>query len=139
MAERGVDLSGRWSGVYFFPADDDVNPDDSLPPTPFTAELEDHEGCVTGNTVEPDLFADHDNPPPIPAAIEGHHAAGVLTFTKSPNGGGQIHTIDYVGTISADGNAISGTWIIFGDWSGTFRMQRSEVDATVAVEREAAI
>ncbi|MNS77969.1 hypothetical protein D3C86_1805940 [compost metagenome] len=72
--------------------------------------------------------------PPIPARLEGHHFDGQLVFTKFPNGGGQTHSIDYVGSISADGNSIAGRWVIHGDWSGTFRMQRRPAPINVALD-----
>ncbi len=80
-----------------------MNPDDTAPATPFTAELTDDAGHVAGRTVEPDMFGGP-YAPPIPALIDGSHADGELTFTKFPEGGGQTHTIDYAGTISGDGN-----------------------------------
>ena len=139
MAERGVDLSGRWSGVYFYPTDAEMNPSDDWPPTPFTADLVDRGGFIEGRSEENSFDADGIEIVFVPAALEGSHQNGVLTFTKSPQGGGHIHTIDYAGTISGDGNSIAGDWIIYGEWSGTFRMQRSDVGATEAIEREAAV
>jgi len=115
-----------------------MNPDDTAPATPFTAELTDDAGHVAGRTVEPDMFGGP-YAPPIPALIDGSHADGELTFTKFPEGGGQTHTIDYAGTISGDGNVIAGRWIIYGVWEGTFQMQRRVVSADKAAERETAI
>jgi hypothetical protein len=131
-----TDLTGRWTGIYFYPVDPEWNPEDDLPPTPFTAELIDAGGLVTGTTLEPDTFG-YEDAPPIPAALEGHHFDGELTFTKFPDGGGQVHTIDYIGTIAADRNSISGRWIIHGEWSGTFQMQRKVTTATVGAEQAA--
>jgi len=135
---RNIDLSGRWEGVYFYPVDDELNPFDDLPPTPFTAKLVDRCGHVTGRTTEPDMFGGPDALQ-IPATLEGHHANGELTFTKFPDGGGQIHTIDYMGTISGDANIISGRWIIYGEWEGTFRMQRRVVASVVSVGLKATV
>lgn len=130
------DLTGRWSGVYFYPVDPDWNPDDDLPPTPFTADLKDAGGRVTGTTLEPDVLGPPGSPP-IPATIEGERMGTRLDFTKFPDGGGQTHSIDYHGDISADGNVVSGDWIIHGDWSGTFRMQRRVVTAEAEVTTDA--
>jgi len=132
------DLTGRWTGVYFYPVEPDWNPDDDLPPTPFTAELADVGGRVTGSTLEPDVLG-HAGAPPIPATLEGHHFDGELTFTKFPDGGGHIHTIDYIGTIAADGNSVSGNWVIHGEWSGTFAMQRRIVASVVSSELSATV
>jgi hypothetical protein len=128
-----ANLTGRWTGVYFYPVDPELNPDDDLPPTPFTAELRDVGGHVTGATLEADVFGPPDAPA-IPATLDGHHLDGRLTFTKFPNGGGQVHSIDYVGSIAGDGNSVSGQWIIHGEWSGTFRMQRKLARTGAALE-----
>ena len=133
-----IDLTGRWTGVYFYPVDPDWNANDNLPATPFTAELVDTAGLVRGTTMEPDVLGPPDSPP-IPATLEGHHLDGELTFTKLPDGGGQIHTIDYIGAISGDGNSISGRWVIHSEWSGTFQMQRRVTPATVAIEQAATV
>ena len=131
-------LTGRWTGVYFYPVDPELNPEDDLPPTPFTAELRDAGGHVTGTTLEPDVFGAPDAPP-IPATLEGHRLDGQLTFTKFPDGGGQVHSIDYIGSISGDGNSISGQWIIHGEWSGTFRMQRKVAPISAARRVDTAV
>ena len=134
------DLTGRWEGVYFYPVDADVNPLDDLPPTPFTAVIEDRGGEIHGQTSEPDLSGGpaNDNGE-ILAVIEGHRLAAALFFTKFPRGR-QTHTIDYQGIISGDGNSISGQWIIHGEWSGTFQMQRrltsAEKSSSQAVEAQ---
>jgi len=133
-----IDLTGRWTGVYFYPVDPEWNANDNLPATPYSAELADVGGMVTGSTLEPDLLGDPDAPP-IPATVEGHHFDGELTFTKFPDGGGQLHTIDYIGAISPDGNSISGRWIIHGEWSGTFTMQRKVVSSVVSSEQSATV
>ena len=130
-----VDLSGRWTGVYFYPIDPDWNANDNMPATPFTAELTDTAGVVIGRTTEPDLlFADGVE---ILAVIEGRHEGARLTFTKSPDGRDRDHVILYDGEISPDGNAVSGRWTIPGDWSGDFRMQRRTVAEALSEERSA--
>ncbi|WP_420479360.1 hypothetical protein [Brevundimonas sp. FT23028] len=126
-----VDLTGRWTGVYFYPHDPVSNPDDDLPPTPFVAELSDTGGAVTGTTIEPDTLGGADQPD-IPAIVDGHHDGAVLTFTKFSEGGGHDDPIDYTGQILDDGDTIVGSWSIYGDWSGTFRMQRRAVSESVA-------
>lgn len=130
---KSADLSGRWTGVYFYPVDAAFNPHDVLPPTPFEAQLRDASGDVSGSTLEPDALGPP-GAPPIPARIEGHHFDGQLVFTKFPDGGGHTHSIDYVGSISSDGNSIAGRWVIPGDWSGTFRMQRSLTPVSATLE-----
>ena len=134
MAEpSGIDLTGPWTGVYFYPVHAEWNPDDSMAPTPFKAEVVDLEGHITGTTGEPDLNSGPGYPD-IRAVIEGHREGLTLFFTKFPEG--RIHTIDYVGDIAADGDSISGQWIIHGDWSGVFRMQRGATTRSRAETRE---
>ena len=128
-AEQPPPLTGRWTGVYFYPVDPELNPDDTMPATPFMAELTDVNGIITGVTQEPDMFSGADAPP-ISATLDGQYFSGELVFTKTPHGGGQTHTIDYIGAVSADGNAIAGRWIIYDVWSGVFRMQRTVVVTT---------
>lgn len=127
-----VDLTGRWTGVYFYPHDPDWNANDNMPATPFTAELTDAAGVVVGQTLEPDLlFSDGVD---IRAVLEGRHDGLRLTFTKTPDARDRDHVILYDGEISADGDSISGRWTIPGDWSGDFSMQRRSVSEAVSEE-----
>ena len=77
--------------------------------------------------------------PPIPATLDGHRLDGQLSLTKFPQGGGQVHSIDYIGSISGDGNSVSGQWIIHGEWSGTFRMQRKITPVSASRNMDAAV
>lgn len=129
----GIDLTGPWAGVYFYPVHAEWNPDDSMAPTPFKAEIADVDGQISGTTVEPDLVYGPGYPD-VCATIEGHREGLTLFFTKFPEG--RLHTIDYVGDVAADGNSISGQWIIHGDWSGVFRMQRAGTATVQAATRE---
>ena len=137
MSEGGLDLTGRWTGVYFYPDDDAWNADDTWPPTPFTAELVDDAGVVSGSTLEPDLTG----PPPrtdIRASLEGSHGGGELRFVKYPDSPRQ-EPIHYTGIIAPDGNSISGQWVIPGNWSGAFRMQRKPAPVVAELEVGAAL
>jgi hypothetical protein len=130
--EGPVDLTGRWTGVYFYPHDPDCNANDNMPATPFTAELTDMAGVVIGKTIEPDLL--YPDGAEVRAVVEGRHDGARLTFTKTPDGRDRDHVILYEGDISPDRNAISGRWTIPGDWSGDFRMQRRTVEEAVSGE-----
>jgi hypothetical protein len=132
-----VDLSGRWSGVYFYPVHPEMNPLDDAPPTPFECVLLDSGGQITGTTSELDMF--EPEMPSIEATLEGHNLGGQLTFTKTPDPLRQTHTIDYLGTISGDGNVIDGRWIIYGTWEGTFRMERRTTPQSVSADRFATV
>ena len=137
MSDGEPDLTGRWTGVYFYPNDGFHNANDAYPPTPFTAELIDDAGVISGSTREPDLtgasFSED-----IRASLEGHRAAGELRFVKYPDSPRQ-DPIHYTGVVAADGNSISGQWVIPGDWSGTFRMQRKVAPVAARVEATTAV
>lgn len=131
-----IDLTGRWTGVYFYPVDPVQNPFDDCPPTPFIAELSDVAGKVTGTTSEPDVM--YDASVIIPSVIDGSHDGGTLRFVKfSEAPEGFDDAIHYDGAISSDGLTVEGQWSILGGWSGTFRMQRQS-GATATQEAEAA-
>lgn len=121
MAKR-VDLTGRWTGVYFYPPDPVLNPFDDCPPTPFIAELSDASGAVAGTTSEPDMvYGNRD----IPSVIDGVHDGSALSFVKfSQAAEGFEEAIHYEGAISDNGLSIDGRWSIPGSWSGAFRMER---------------
>ena len=130
-----LDLTGRWTGVYFYPTDPVQNPFDDCPPTPFTAELRDMAGIVTGTTSEPDVMYGNAD---IPSVIDGSHDGSTLRFVKfSEAREGFEDAINYGGAISKDGLTIDGGWSIPGGWSGTFRMQRQS-GAAASREAEAA-
>lgn len=131
-----INLTGRWTGVYFYPADPTLNANDNMPATPFTATLIDAGGVVTGTTLEPDTLGGR-GAPDIPAILDGSHDGAVLTFTKFPEGGGHDDPILYVGVITPDGNSLTGDWSIPGAWAGSFRMQRRTVDDTVSQDTAA--
>jgi hypothetical protein len=71
-----TDLSGRWTGVYFYPVDAEFNPYDDLPPTPFEAQIRDASGEVTGSTLEPDALG-------LPGAPRSRHGWRVIISTVS--------------------------------------------------------
>ncbi|MBU1540171.1 MAG: hypothetical protein KKC29_02940 [Alphaproteobacteria bacterium] len=131
-----IDLTGRWTGVYFYPVDPVQNPLDDCPPTPFIAEVTDTAGIVRGTTSEPDVM--YDATVHIPSVIEGSHDGSALRFVKfSDAPEGFEEAIHYDGAISKDGLTIQGQWSIPGWWSGTFRMQRQS-GAAASREAEAA-
>ena len=131
-----INLTGRWTGVYFYPADQTLNANDNMPATPFTAALIDAGGVITGTTLEPDTLGGP-GAPDIPAIVDGSHDGALLTFTKFPEGGGHDDPIVYSGLITPDGDSVTGDWSIPGAWSGTFRMQRCTVSETAAEDAAA--
>jgi hypothetical protein len=131
-----IDLTGRWTGVYFYPVDPVQNPFDDCPPTPFVADLRDVAGTVTGTTSERDVM--YDASAIIPSVIEGSHDGSTLRFVKfSDAPEGFEDAIHYDGAISGDGLTVEGQWSILDAWSGTFRMQRQS-GVAAGLEAEAA-
>lgn len=140
-----TDLTGQWTGVYFYPIDAEINPFDTLPPTPFDAEIVDRAGDLTGDITEPDTMG----PEPtvrLKASMTGSHLNGDVAFTKHPASAGEQfndfevpESIEYLGTLSPDGNSITGHWHVLGDWSGAFRMQRKTVATVTSVGQRSVV
>ena len=129
MAET---LAGGWTGIYFYPHHPEHNPDDSRPPTPFTADLTEREGKLSGRTSEPDLEAGDGV---VLASIAGRRRGTAVVFTKTPDGGRDA--IVYIGQVAPDGDRVEGEWHIPNDWSGTFRMDRISGRAPAVVVADA--
>jgi len=132
---NGIDLTGRWTGIYFYPVDDRYNANDNLPATPFTADLTEAAGQITGATLETAVGGGIGRQ--IAGVVEGLHAGDELTFTKYPDN--SDHVIRYTGSVSADGDSISGVWSIPDSWSGAFRMQRKPAPVTASLETGASV
>lgn len=132
-----MDVTGRWTGVYFYPDDHAWNANDAYPPTPFTAELVEDQGAVTGSTSELDLMGP-DRTVEILAGIEGVRDGDSLSFIKYPDSPRQV-PIHYNGIVAPDGDSISGEWTIPGSWSGVFRMQRRVAPAQQEASRKATV
>ena len=129
MSAGKQDLSGRWSGIFSYPR--------LLPPTPFDADLRDHLGALLGETFEYGAGR-RTKGRPMHGMIEGQRSGDVVSFVKTYDDLGRLHTpVYYSGRLNADGTEISGTWEIPGHWSGNFLMMRAKADSVV-MERELA-
>ena len=109
-----ADLSGRWRGIYNYPA--------HFPPNRFEATIRDSGGLITGEITQPgEIF----EPPGTVqhAVIEGRREGGTVSFVKFYDDLARP-TPHYRGTIQPGGDEIEGEWTIPGDWSGTFLMIR---------------
>lgn len=111
-------LTGAWRGVYRYAGG-------YFPETPFTVELVEIDGILTGATEEPNMIwltADVF----VTATIAGERQERTVRFTKHMDGaGGMFHAIEYAGTLSREGTRIEGTWEIEPDLgAGTFFMER---------------
>jgi hypothetical protein len=94
-----TDLSGRWCGIFDYPSE--------LPATAFTADLRDAAGVLTGMVEEPDIL--RSGHIAIRALISGRRDGAPVRFVKyyevSDSG---YDSVDYAGTVAADGDEISG-------------------------------
>ena len=90
----------------------------------FTARIEDDGTHLSGEKIEPDS---HGSSAPSRASIVGVRESTAVKFTAFgiPHCVA-INSVDYVGTISEDGNTISGMWA-FQIFDGPFKMHRVEV------------
>ena len=119
-------LSGRWEGEYTYP-------NGVLPVTPFLAVLVDRNGHLSGSVVEPNTIAVGT----LEARLAGTRDGVGVDFTKTYpacSGPDYANPVDYVGTISDEGNVIRGRWSIL-DIDGSFEMRR-EVETEVVGEVE---
>jgi hypothetical protein len=126
-ASANFDLSGRWTGIFNYPA--------AFPPNGFEAMLEDRDGSIGGTITEQD-----DDPQgpggTLHSVVEGSRRGSAVTFSKIYEDIERMpEPVFYSGTIQPDGNEISGRWEIPGQWSGTFLMVRNS-GAVEAVEEE---
>jgi hypothetical protein len=110
-----ADLSGRWTGIYSYPA--------QFPPNTFEATIRDAGGLISGVIVQPREFfepgggAQH-------AVIDGSRDGASIRFVKIYDDLSRP-TPHYEGTVQPGGDEIEGRWTIPGDWSGTFMMIRA--------------
>lgn len=124
-----LDVSGSWHGIFNYPR--------SLPSNSFEAELREADGIVTGETREAGDGNDHGEAV-LHAYLDGRRSGLGIAFAKRYD---LLHRaanpVHYEGTLSPDGDEITGRWIIPDSWSGTFLMVRSS-RGTEAIVREAA-
>ena len=128
MAGTGPNLTGHWSGEFSYPRH-------SGPTTPFLATIEDRGGRLSGTIIEPDIVT---GAPSIEASLVGLRHGSSLDFTKSyrpPAPLGYETPVDYVGSISEDGNLVTGVWSLL-ELDGSFEMRR-EVAASDEQEQKA--
>ena len=94
----------------------------------FTARIEDDGTHLRGEKIEPDRRG---GSAPSRASIVGVRESTTVKFTAfgTPHSV-EFNSVDYVGTLSEDGNTISGMWA-FQIFDGPFEMHRVEVSKNV--------
>jgi hypothetical protein len=123
-----TDLSGGWSGNYIYPG--------SLAPVPFTLELRDSGGRLSGIVTEP--APAYMGGGEVQAVITGARSGSSVRFTKVYDALEHfLAPVRYEGAVDEDETEISGHWHIEGDWSGGFVMTRPKPEqASEVIEEE---
>jgi hypothetical protein len=122
---RSGPLSGAWVGSYQY------GKETGQEPVKFTMLLVHDRQGVSGMIKETNTFG-HKGEPWLHADIRGTFdpKTNQLTFVKTYDGtGGEIHDVDYVGTISKDAKKLGGTWNINDNLTGSFTMERVPLNA----------
>lgn len=113
------DVTGRWEGIFNYPR--------TMPPSGFTADLVEQAGAIIGETQErgdegPSRGGE------LVAVVEGERIGSSVRFTKRYHDLVRAHyAVRYDGTLSPEGDEITGEWTIPGVWSGSFIMVRQAV------------
>ena len=128
MGSNRENLTGEWSGQVSYPSR-------LGPTTPFLAHLRDDGGRLTGTIIEPDVFF---GGPTLEASLSGTRQGTSVDFTKMYGPAAPpdfANPVDYVGSLSADGNTVSGVWSLL-DLDGRFEMHR---DAEIGEDVESEV
>ena len=126
---NGINLTGGWDGTFTYP---DVP--EAGPTTPFLATITDRGGVIEGTIIEPHEFESGT----AHATLVGQRIGRSVHFAKDYHGAGWEYreTVLYYGTLSEDGDTITGEWQI-EHWRGGFEMTRqSRVDAEAELKAE---
>ena len=116
---RSLDMTGFWIGEYRYRWP-------GMPVVPFFANLDEAASALTGTIDEPNMVGA--SSARLSSFIQGRRDGPSVEFAKVYDGSSDMaHRVDYRGTLSADGLALSGAWSLEGD-SGAFRMTREAVE-----------
>ena len=127
MARVALNLTGQWSGEFAYPGN-------LGPTTPFLAVIQEESGHLSGSIIEPDIVS---GGPSVTATIAGLRTGTSVDFTKAypSEPYGYENPVDYVGSLSGDGNTVTGVWSLL-EWDGKFEMRR-EAGGEELLEAEA--
>ena len=99
-----MNLSGEWSGVYSYAG--------LRPPIHFSANLQDNGGWIAGVTEEIATLGEAMNRK-ISATLQGRRTGASVIWLKLYDRASAVYdAVRYEGEVSADGNEISGRWIV---------------------------
>ncbi len=121
-------LNGPWMGRYNYVSR-------ARPPVAFNAMLVDDDGDLSGETLEPNSFADLEMDSLI-AGIIGVRVGPMVRFTKSYSDFDAAR-VEYSGVINAQFTRIDGTWSFAGGLvgRGTFVLIRDAVPVEQGLRR----
>lgn len=123
------DMSGLWSGIYFYGADAGV---------PFSAWIDEADGALSGTTLEPNTFA-ATSAEELEANITGTRRGVSVEFTKiyAPSTGIRQPPLIYRGDVNGDFTEVTGRWAFssLGAPSGRFKLSRLKSSAAVREEK----
>jgi hypothetical protein len=112
-AAHAATLIGAWRGAYAY--------SDGQAPVPLVIDITQTGDAISGRTTELATFGTGGSRY-LYATITGSTSGQSVTFRKTYDGtGGQSHSVEYTGALSADGSVITGSWSI-GAVRGTWRV-----------------
>jgi hypothetical protein len=118
MSEQGkVNLTGIWNGLYTYPQ--------LGKSVSFVATLIETVSWLSGSTHEPCVFGDGVGSTLYASLLGSRRSRSVLFRKTYESASPDYSLVEYEGTLSGDGNEISGRWAISPGWSGSFLMIRS--------------
>ena len=109
-------MTGLWHGTYTYP-------DYARETLPFVANLTDAGGRLSGTIMEPATGEEAFYAEEAEALISGTRGGRAVDFTKTYHGAVWLHSVDYVGQLSAAGQTVTGMWSV-ESLDGTFEMHR---------------
>jgi hypothetical protein len=126
MESDADSLTGVWNGLYTYA--------DQGQQGPFTATLFQSGDALLGTVHEPHP----EGQGTLIANLWGARDGSEVRFNKIYDGTlGWRHSINYQGTLNADGSEIEGRWTISAAWSGRFLMVRAPRKSVAAEEKAA--
>ena len=121
-----MNLSGAWTGFI----------DDDARSFPFSLTLTDTDGVLTGMTEELNVWG-RGTGELVYGQVHGHRDGPTVNFRKVYElEGEEDRPVIHIGFISEDGWRIEGRWIVAGDRSGRFMLDRV---ATAGMQEAAAL
>jgi hypothetical protein len=113
-------LQGIWTGSYEYP-------EGGPPAVKFEMRIAELGGKFVARAAEANTFGENPTAnPKLYADCKGKFNANTnkVSWTKTYDGtDGQVHSVEYGGTLSADGKTIEGTWTL-NDLSGKFTLKK---------------